>query len=282
MSTLETSPSHPTTTPSSTQTISFLALPAEIREQIYHYALISPKPALHFPLLTPDNPALAIGLLRANRQIQAEARVVLFSRNLFVLPPLPDADENLSVLWRGWSLERFFQCIGGANARCIRRLRVSFPLCSAMLGAVANTSSLRCDEALARARTAPGRRDWLLALLAEWCPGLRVLEMERATSHHFEYYLWRAFVYGGEDSEPRKMLAELKAGLEAGLRELRQVVVHLDRVSPQEKDVIQYGFLPDVDEIWASFRDTMRGHMKAVVFLSLYEAALAISRKCFE
>ncbi|KAK3334112.1 hypothetical protein B0T19DRAFT_420068 [Cercophora scortea] len=251
----------------------FLALPAEIREKIYHYALVSPYPLLTSRPSNPStagNPPLATGLLRANKQTHAEARVVLYSRNLFDLPANPVYGENLDILMQGTYLFRFLRRIGTANSALIRRLRVPFPLASHLFGGGGTTFGR--DEAVARVLRNMAemewaqlrrQREWMLDTLAGLCPGLQVLEMNYLTSNHFETTHWKSLGAEppGESCEARVALAELKAGLDERFAELRQVVVHLNRVSPRWEEESFYGHVPGRDE-WTglSFRDTVRGY----------------------
>lgn len=86
----------------------FLSLPGEIRNNIYRYALVSPKPytvKLQFP---PSD----TGLLRANKQIYSEASTIFYHENTFRFPQtLFEGGAILERLWRvyhlpPWKLQR--------------------------------------------------------------------------------------------------------------------------------------------------------------------------------
>ncbi|KAM0739156.1 hypothetical protein ACQRIT_006893 [Beauveria bassiana] len=67
---------------------SFMVLPPEVRLQIYGYLL-------HLPPLTTttiDEPRVSAGILRASRQIHAEAAAVLYGDNIFLAHPSLLAD----------------------------------------------------------------------------------------------------------------------------------------------------------------------------------------------
>ena len=79
----------------STPTMPLLDLPAELRNQIWSYALVSKKPIKVPQKLTPKTP-LHPGLLSVNRQVRAECTPIYYGENTFLrLPRLTRPDRAL-------------------------------------------------------------------------------------------------------------------------------------------------------------------------------------------
>ncbi|KAF2683544.1 hypothetical protein K458DRAFT_418535 [Lentithecium fluviatile CBS 122367] len=72
---LQTAPTNPT--------FSILALPRELRSQIYTFALVSPFP-FWWPAPSSPKHNVALGLLTANKQVHEEATPILYSLNKFL------------------------------------------------------------------------------------------------------------------------------------------------------------------------------------------------------
>lgn len=66
----------------------FLRLPAEIREEVYRYLLVSPKPVMvragWMRMYEREKPGLSTEILRVNQQINTEAVRILYSENAFL------------------------------------------------------------------------------------------------------------------------------------------------------------------------------------------------------
>lgn len=66
----------------------FLRLPAEIREEVYRYLLVSPKPVMvragWMRMYEREKPGLNTEILRVNQQINTEAVRILYSENVFL------------------------------------------------------------------------------------------------------------------------------------------------------------------------------------------------------
>ena len=96
----------------------FLALPGEIRNKIYRYALVAPKPYAVKLQFAP----LDTALLRVNKQIFSEASTIFYHESTFRIP------EALFVgapILR--QLEGFYR-VDGARLRALRRLVLDVPV----------------------------------------------------------------------------------------------------------------------------------------------------------
>lgn len=104
----------------------FFSLPAEIRTFIYEFLLTLPHPLFLYRdgtrvrAFAPDRPPRWLALLRANRQLHAEASAVAYGSNSFLL--LDKSPRHVEVL------KKFLGCIGSTNAGTLSHLYIDFPV----------------------------------------------------------------------------------------------------------------------------------------------------------
>ena len=98
---------------------SFLGLPGEVRNNIYESCLCHDKPVVPYFNYSQDE-ELAIGLLRTNKTVHAEASAIFYSQNRF--------DFTFTRPWaKSEAVALFLNKLGRSNADNIQRIHVSFP-----------------------------------------------------------------------------------------------------------------------------------------------------------
>ncbi|OOQ91418.1 hypothetical protein PEBR_00585 [Penicillium brasilianum] len=149
---------------SGSATVDILALPLEVRYDIFERVLAVPEPLHIFqdpgcPLevFIPNKPYVWLALLRTSRQISYEARAVLYGANRFTIEEVELASYRSNIL------KSFIKSIGSVNAGLLNHLRITFP------------AAERIDGLSGKIRL---REDTLqnLQLLRNECTGLKALE----------------------------------------------------------------------------------------------------------
>ena len=115
-------PHHPITSTAAAPNMALLGLPAELRNQIWSYALVEDE-AIKIPDdLMPVQIPLHPGLLSINRQIRAESTPIYYSENTFrLILGQQSSPYAMRGVQRSW-----FTAIGAHRAQHIRKIVVSF------------------------------------------------------------------------------------------------------------------------------------------------------------